>query len=171
MLIFGGINDRGCFMAFRTDTSAGKGVILQMPSLELPERGLGAIVCDMRFQMAETVAHLQCFEETIYTYTFGMRVSRANVGFYTMITSGNEWTSSADSETRGGAVDPALKDMLSAYGKDRITKSHDTVTLILPASAATITGQLVGIEIQPQDPQHNVFRVSYDIAVIDPPEG
>jgi hypothetical protein len=168
MLIFGNISKRGCFMAFRSNTTGGKGVTLTLPTLTLPKTTLGAIVHNVSLELTDSVTHLKCFDENIYTYTFGMDVGRAEVSFLVMLQDGKEVDKDGEGG-KGAALQPALGEMLKAYSTDRVAKSQKTVTLVLPSAGGTLTGQLTGIRVQGTDEAYNIASVSYLLAIIDQP--
>jgi hypothetical protein len=128
---------RGCFVAFTYNGDSSKGALLTLPPGNLitkEDPTWPLIVTSVRTEFKENTQFLKCFNDRIYTYTFGGDVGLMTVNFMGFIEPGVGnvlGNANANVNAAGGAA--GAKDpweiMIDGYNKARVSKSLDFAIL------------------------------------------
>ena len=157
MTIFGDGGGRGCFIKFNFSATPSKGAILSLPSgakIPAADASTGLVVTDVSLSQSESVAHLKCFNDTIYTFVFGANLGDVTVGFLAFLSGGkinNRGSVSNAGLTGGGSFATVLK----YYADNRISKIKKLATVSM-GGGEVISGQVVGMSTSTQNAETNI---------------
>lgn len=160
MYVFG--NDkhgRGCFREIMGDASAMKSAVyIKMAAGTYPapgDRTTPYLVTSVSFSQKEKFSVVQCFGDRNYTYAFGHDPTASMLEV--TLTS---FLAGTDGETYGDA----LKQLVTAYQKSRLSASKKLVQLTL--GTMYMEGFLVGMTGATQDQEHNLQSVTFVIMLV-----
>lgn len=172
MTIFGDGGGRGCFIRFNFSATPSRGAILLLPSgdtIPSDSASTGLVITDVSLTQRESVAHMKCFNDSIYTFVFGSNIGDVNVGFLAFLskgktnTAGNVVNSGMDA---GGAFAKTLK----YYADNRISKSKKLASISM-GGGEVITGQIVGLATATQNTETNIQSFQMSLVTTKVQEG
>jgi hypothetical protein len=161
MTIFGDGGGRGCFLAFNVATQQSRGAMLSLPSgdtVPMPNITTGLIVTGVGLGQSESLAHMKCFGDAIYTYVFGANVGDLSVNFLAFLCAGRVVGDKA--EPAGQAGGGAFKTALKYYADNRISKSRKYAVLSMGDNGGTLSGQVVSLQGNVESTENNIYAFS-----------
>ena len=164
MFVFGyDKQSRGCFASFDIGTQRGRGAYITFGgTTKFPADGktVPYIVTSIAFAQKEKYALVQCFNNVIYTYAFGIDPlsSMISVQFVAFLVSKEGTGSSA-----------AVKDFLSIYNTNRLSKNPKYSTVNIGGKA--LTGFVVGMSSSTASQETNLQNFSVDLVIVEPQGG
>jgi hypothetical protein len=175
MKIFGtDSTTRGCFVAFTTGVSEGRGTILELRdeadnALKLPEDSFSfpLLVTSVNLAQSERVFFLRCFNQRIYTYTFGAEIGQITIDFMGFLISGveNAGGAAGDGEA-GGALSGIADRVLGRYSKSRVSRSRKFATLSF-AGISTLRGLVTSMSSSTANTETNIQKFSITLTTVE----
>jgi len=176
MTIFGTDSSRrGCFVAFTSDIDKGHGSILQMPLgeiadyQELPEGAnfeYPAIVTNIQIQQQENVHFLKCFNQRIYTYTFGADLGNITVNYLAFLARGVAVGAGQQAPQVNNNFSQAVRDFLESYREGRVSFSRRFATLSF-GGVSKIRGLVTGMSSQTANAETSLQNFSLKLTTVE----
>lgn len=178
MVIFGtdSTSRRGCFIAFTKDTSPSRGTVLELPdgesggsTIKLPEPSditYPLIVTSVDIQQLERIFYLKCFNNRVYSYTFGNDIGSLRVNFLAFLAAG---TTVGDA-TSGGGETLIVKDVLQSYEDSRASVSRQFATLSFGGTGAgkvSLRGLVKGMSSSTSNVETNIQGFSFNLDAVE----
>jgi hypothetical protein len=162
---------RGCFIAFTYDGRNSTGALLTLPPGNLitnSDPTWPLIVTSIKTEFKENTQFLKCFNDRIYTYTFGGDVGILAVNFMGFLEQGvaNELGDKRGATNAGagaGAKDP-WQIMIDGYNKARVSKSLDFA--VLTVGKKSIQGIVGSLTSQTQSPEYGLQGFALTMAYL-----
>lgn len=176
MIIFGTDKDsrRGCFMVFNTDTSKSRGSSLELPTgggqpVQVPPPSnptYPLIVTSVELQQIERVFYLKCFNNRIYSYTFGNDIGSIRVSYLGFLAGGTKSGSQQDAAAESGSA----KLFLNAYDEARASVSRKFATLSFGGTGdgkVSLRGLVKGMSSVTSNAETNIQNFTFNLDVVE----
>ena len=170
MKIFGDGGGRGCFIAFNVSVKGSKGAMMSLPAGgTIPEAGgSGIIITDVSGRQAESISFLKCFEDAIYSYSFGSDIGDVSVSFLAFLAAGRV----AGSDKTIGAADSGMfKKAIKYYADNRVSKSKKQVILSMGGAGGSMAGYLISMGMQTNNTELNIQSFTFNLKLVTVQEG
>lgn len=155
-------------MAFTFDGGNSKGALLTLPNNNLitkQDPTWPLIVTSVKTEFKENTQFLKCFNDRIYTYTFGGDVGLMSVNFMGFIESGVgtgpgvQVADGANAQAQG-----PWEIMIDGYNEARISKSLDFA--VLTVGQKSIQGIVGSLTSQTQSPEYGLQGFALTMAYL-----
>ena len=157
--IFGDGGGRGCFIKFNFSSKPSQGAVLHFPdnnTIPASTGSSGLIVTSVSQAQKESVSHLRCFNDTIYTFVFGADVGDLTVNFLAFLCAGNTKSGSGSPSAAGLAGGGSFNKVLQYYANNRISQSQKLAYLTMGDQGGAIAGQVVGLAGSTESTELNI---------------
>lgn len=164
MQVFG-TSSAGCFAVVNVSAASSKGAIVTFPAggeatIPTENRSSGILVTNVSLDQSDAIVHLKCFDDAIYTYTFGSNVGNGAVTFLGIMGPGRTASGASAGKPDGGV----FKAMLSTYSSNRISKSLQEVTITLGGQGGALKGQLVSMAASVHNVELGLYSFQFNMA-------
>lgn len=163
----GARNNRGCFMVYTYDSTAGRGAVLILPTAQrLPTAAYTDpyMVVGFGGSQREAVTYTKTFGGRVYTFAFGHdpNNSRLTVQFMGFMTAGVK--STRVGAGGGGGFSSVTDTMLQAYSTARVSVTPQYARLML-GNSEPLRGFVVGMATETSDAEYNLQRFSIELGL------
>lgn len=177
MVIFGtdSTSQRGCFIAFTKDTSPSRGSVLELPqgagggTLKLPEPSditYPLIVTSIDISQIERIFYLKCFNNRVYSYTFGNDIGSIKVNFLGFLVTGTTVGDTGSAGLESGIA----RDVLNGYEQARASVSRKFATLSfggIGPGKVSLRGLVKGMNSNTSNVETNIQAFSFNLDVVE----
>ena len=172
MIFLGKDNNVGCFVVKKLSLFSSRGAMIEFQTNEygegnlatLPGRGMrGLLITGISTVENESVSHLPCFGDKIYTYAYGMKPGTVHVNVLAFMGSYR-----GKSNTEGNY----LRQLFGLYRHNRISKALNTVRIVFPGNekeaGASLVGNLVGMQTSTRDVDVGLQQATLQLVTTEP---